>query len=286
MTIDPMQMATEIVREHYGVPATIKAITGLNAFVLRLRFDDRPPRILKMAKSSSASSLRTELAVIEVLRTAGIPVADIEFVDYAAPLPYVIFLSAGETTVMDQLAGSATAGSFVEGMASWLARIHAVSPPTEILPNSPGTTLDELHQLADAIAGAGILTQEEVGSFKCLPMPDVAGTSLCHGDFHTVHCVVDAGRISAVVDWETAWMGNPFVDLAVTISYFDYYAPGLASTFLEAYGRERPLPSGFEPTYLPVRMAHTLGLIRVFNLQQRAANVARGVALFRSYLHR
>src|SRR5262249_22704361 len=148
----------------------------------------------------------------------------------------------------------------------------------------PGITLDELHRLADAISDAGILTEQEVLRFKQRAMPDIPGASLCHGDFHTVQCVVDEGRIAAIVDWETAWAGNPLIDLAVATSSFEYSAPALALPFLESYSRARPVPSDFASRYLPVRMAHALGLIRVFNIQKREANVARAVELFRSYL--
>src|SRR5437763_985934 len=128
MSIDIFQLATEIVRERYNVPATIRAITRLNAFVLRLRFADRPARILKLAKSNSSFPIQKELAIIETLRRLGIPVPEVEFVDLQAQLPYAIFLSAGETTVLDHLVEPAAGESLVAEMGSLLARIHGLQP--------------------------------------------------------------------------------------------------------------------------------------------------------------
>ena len=48
----------------------------------------------------------------------------------------------------------------------------------------------------------------------------VDGSGLIHGDYHAANTIVDpiTGMIKAVVDWELATLGDPFIDLATLLA--------------------------------------------------------------------
>src|SRR5690606_25707647 len=50
------------------------------------------------------------------------------------------------------------------------------------------------------------------------PAPGAA--SLLHGDFRLDNCLVSDGRVTAVLDWEMATLGDPMVDLATSFVYY------------------------------------------------------------------
>ena len=58
-----------------------------------------------------------------------------------------------------------------------------------------------------------------------------------HGDLHAANIVVDAGRISAVIDWGDVCSGDPACDLAVAWMLFDADA---RDVFFGAYGEGSP----------------------------------------------
>lgn len=53
---------------------------------------------------------------------------------------------------------------------------------------------------------------------------------ICHGDFHPFNILIDQGKISAVLDWTTARIGEPERDVASTknlLSFFGFLVPGI-----------------------------------------------------------
>jgi aminoglycoside phosphotransferase (APT) family kinase protein len=202
--------------------------------------------------------------------------------------------SAGDYRATDYMNAPLLAAQSVFGeMGALLARIHDVRidapgawlPGGAIGPRDRRTYLEKLRQLAEAMATAGVIGRDEAGRFRTLPMPELTGTSLCHGDFHAVQCIVRAGRVTAVLDWESAWVGNPAIDFAVTQTYLESYCPGeLLTSFAAGYLARRSLPHGYERDYLPVRMAQALALMRVMHARGEAIYVARAVDLFRAYM--
>ena len=104
------------------------------------------------------------------------------------------------------------------------------------------------------------------------------------------------------MDWEAAWAGNAAIDLAFTHAYLDFYcvsqtgdgvgrAAQLSRCFFDGYTALRPLPADYATAYLPVRMAHALGVLRAWHAWGPAAwrnaverqRVARVLELFRVY---
>jgi len=126
-------------------------------------------------------------------------------------------------------------------------------------------------------------------------MPSAVGESLCHSDYHAVQCIVKDDRVAAVADWESAWIGNPLIDLAIGHAYLDYYCPPpLTKQFMAGYLSIRAIPASYVRDYLPVRMVQVLGMMRAWYTRGAVAwraaveqqKVARAVRLFRLYAAR
>lgn len=287
-----IDLVKRIVNARYDAEPQIQPLTRYNNLVFRLVFSD-VNRVLKLAKTVDGAEVRRELGLIEVLHKHGIPIPQVEYADSEATLvgrPFWIMGSAGDGTVEDWIErpGAERDRLFTE-MGETLARIHQVvfsssqAYFTQTLCTLP--KIDQVYELADWAAALRLLEPSEVQTFKCLPLPDPRGSSLCHGDFHPIHCIVRDARISAIVDWEKGWVGNPGIDLAMTHAYLDFYCPLEVTTrFISGYASSYPMPEGYEKAYLPVRMAQALGMVRAWDEQDRPNSKRRAVELFRSYL--
>ncbi|MBF2754054.1 MAG: phosphotransferase family protein, partial [Gammaproteobacteria bacterium AqS3] len=74
----------------------------------------------------------------------------------------------------------------------------------------------------------GVLESDDLGPQPVLsaarrflhrsPPPEAGRLSLVHGDYRTGNLLVDGGRITAVLDWEMAHLGDPLEDLAWALS--------------------------------------------------------------------
>jgi Ser/Thr protein kinase RdoA (MazF antagonist) len=278
-----------------GQQARVEPLSRLNNAVFRVRFADQS-RILKLPLTPDASALRKEALLFDLLRRHEVPGPVIERADLEGSLagrPFLLMLDAGSANLAQVLqAGAADVPALMTQMGSVLARIHGLTfsqggdiRADRIVPRDAAAYLERILQRGDWAAQQGLIDPAQAQIYRALPMPSMDGTSLCHGDFHTVQCVVREGRISAVVDWEKAWSGNAQIDLAVTHAYLESYCPAEPlARFFEGYLAQRALPASYARESLPARMAHTLGLLQVWHRQGRPQFVARGVELFRSYL--
>jgi aminoglycoside phosphotransferase (APT) family kinase protein len=294
-TSDNAELAREICARCFGREALIEPLGGPNNAVFRLRFADGV-HILKLARDTEARPLRKEYMLLELLSRYGIPVPHVEHSDLDAKTlgrPFLILANAGELRVADYLqVHTAQSQALCREMGELLGRIHTLVlsgsgdlQPEGYVPRDPAAYLQRLHALAGWVASQGLIDALEAEAFRALPMPDMSGTNLCHGDFHAVQCIVHEGRISAVVDWESAWSGNAAIDFAVTQVYLESYCPGdLLASFVTGYLSQRALPSGYQRDYLPVRMAQALALMRVMLTRGTPGYAARAVELFRAYL--
>jgi Ser/Thr protein kinase RdoA (MazF antagonist) len=278
----------------YGQDARLEPLTRLNNAVFRVHCGDGT-RIVKLALTPDAGALRKERMLLDLLRRHGIPVPVLEHADLDARLvgrPFLAMLDAGGANLAQALqSGSADVPALMNEMGAVLARVHGLSfeqggeiRAEGIVPRDTAAYLRRILARGDWAARQGLIDASEASLFRSLPMPSMDGTSLCHGDFHAVQCVVRDGRITAVVDWEKAWSGNAEIDLAVTHAYLESYCPAEPlSQFFTGYLAHRALPPGYARDSLPARMAHALGLMQVWHAQGRAQFVARGIELFRAY---
>ena len=292
---DDAALAREICVRCFGREALLEPLGGPNNAVFRLRFAEGL-HILKLARSADAGPLRKEHMLLELLGRHGIPVPRVEHSDLEAKTvgrPFLILASAGELRVADYLqVHTAQSHALCREMGELLGRIHTLVlsgsgdlQPEGYVPRERGAYLQRLHALSDWAAAQRLIEPAEAEAFRALPMPDMSGTNLCHGDFHAVQCIVHEGRVSAVVDWESAWSGNAAIDFAVTQVYLESYCPGdLLSAFVAGYLSRRTLPSGYQRDYLPVRMAQALALMRAMLARGTPEYVARAAELYRAYL--
>ena len=296
---DDLPLVQDIATACYGTPTRVERITRSNNPVYRLWLGDTC-KVLKIAQEGR--SVRKEIMLVDLLQQHDVPVPVIEHDDSEGTLvgkPFFIMDNAGDQTVMNCLKAGDLSRCLLTEMGLTLAKIHAITFPTagdiqhdRIVPRDPHHFLNELYQAADRFVEQGLLSPVEASLFQSLPMPTTDGSSLCHSDYHTVQCVVRNGRITAVVDWESAWSGNALIDLAITHAYLDYYCPmELTRCFLTGYTSVHGVPDDYDLRYLPVRMAHAVGLLRAWQRQGTGAwqsavdrkKVDRTIALYRVY---
>jgi aminoglycoside phosphotransferase (APT) family kinase protein len=251
--------------------------------------------ILKMAQGGDASALRKELAIIDLLHRGGLPAPAVEFADPGGVQlgrPFILMRSAGDRTVADWANNSdAEAPTLFAEMGNVLARIHGIGfresgeiRDDGIVPLDAAAIRATSDQAADWAAERGYIARDEAARFRGLATPPLEGPALCHRDFHGVQCVVARGRIAAVVDWESAWASSPVIDLAIAHAYLDFYcAPPLLDAFFSGYAAARPLPDRYDRDNLPIRMAHALGMMKVWHEQGLEPNLRRTIDLFRAY---
>jgi aminoglycoside phosphotransferase (APT) family kinase protein len=86
---------------------------------------------------------------------------------------------------------------------------------------------------------------------------------LLHGDFWPENLLWKDGRITAVLDWEDAALGDPHADLAgARLELALAHDEAAAESFTRAYAARRPLDPGRLPLwelYVSSAMLHFLG---------------------------
>lgn len=97
-------------------------------------------------------------------------------------------------------------------MAARLARIHSVAEDLSFLPQSSRRCAElarEPAQLDESFDERRIRQ-----ALAAALAPPVNPPALLHGDFWPGNCLWQAGRLTAVIDWEDAQLGDPLIDLA------------------------------------------------------------------------
>jgi aminoglycoside phosphotransferase (APT) family kinase protein len=75
---------------------------------------------------------------------------------------------------------------------------------------------------------------DEIGDWLEANRPAQGAPAILHGDFHLDNCLIAAGpppRVSAIIDWELATVGDPLVDLGLLLGF---------------WGADRPRPAAME----------------------------------------
>lgn len=297
--------ALRLAQACYGETILLRPRLGTNHPVYEADVGpDRLPKVLKLAITPFGDSLAKELRLMRLLAERGLPVAQVDDADLDGSRwgwPALAMASAGRENLFDCIRQPGKAKySLFRQMGQVLGQIHALTwetsgeiRATEIVPHQAEAYWSGLVAWSGELAKAGLLTVAEAGCFAALSAPEIEGRHLCHSDFHAVQCLHDGNRITAVVDWESAWAGNPLVDLAITAAYLDFYSPpALIDEFYAGYRSVQTLPPGFARDYLPVRLAQTLAVLRAWH--QRGAQawrtaidhqrVGRVLELYRRYL--
>ena len=127
---------------------------------------------------------------------------------------------------------AAQAGQLCGDLVSTLARLHAVTPP----PAPPGRSASAKDYLGRQVArwtGQWRHTAtRELAAFEPLArwlreeisgLPTDYDVTLVHGDYRLDNLVLDPGtqQVRAVLDWEMSTLGDPLMDLALLLVYWE-----------------------------------------------------------------
>ena len=132
----------------------------------------------------------------------------------------------------------AQAGQLCGELAGTLARLHAIAPP----PTPPGRSASAKDYLGRQLARWADqwrrTATRELASFEPLArwlrdeisgLPTDYEVTVVHGDFRLDNLVLDPGtqQIRAVLDWEMSTLGDPLMDLALLLVYWEQPGDGL-----------------------------------------------------------
>lgn len=153
---------------------------------------------------------RDEFRLLEIVCRHGVaaptPIhVDATCMHFAAPVIVIAFVE-GEPGFP-----TGEAEEFIRQAAAQLARIHQIpdSPALDFLPGQGRGIASRHERLDDSMQESKIRQALESSG---LPAPGGALT-LLHGDFWPGNLLWKAGRLTAVIDWEDAAVGDPLADL-------------------------------------------------------------------------
>ncbi|MGB3739328.1 MAG: phosphotransferase [Pontixanthobacter sp.] len=183
----------------------------------------------------------TEAALVQAAHGAGVTAPEVMAVLTAED-------GLGSGYIMRRIGGTAEPGTIlrtaddvlIADIARELAAIHAV--PVDAVPPidapTPRELLDRLHEQFDGFgADRPIIALALKWCEDNLPPP--RQPSLVHGDFRMGNLMVEDGRLSGVLDWELAHLGDPHEDIAWGCvgawRFGNYDQPAFGIATLEAY---------------------------------------------------
>ncbi|GAA3836912.1 phosphotransferase family protein [Nocardioides panacisoli] len=182
---------------------------------------------------ATAHDMAREYRVMSALQDTAVPV----------PRTYALCRDAGvvgaEFYVMERCAGTpyrraselaelgqARTRTISERLVDTLAALHAVDPesvglgdfgrPEGFLARQVGRWKKQL----DASHSRDLPAADELHRLLAANVPAESATGIVHGDFRLDNVLVDhEDRVTAVLDWEMATLGDPLTDLALMLTY-------------------------------------------------------------------
>lgn len=151
-----------------------------------------------------------EFALLQHLHKAGMAVPQ--------PLAYEISGAHGAYVAVAWVAGSATVDAaqlpaYLRALATQLHAIHTVTLTDELAGRLPAFALRLARTLAQPYHGDPLCRRiHQALSLQTPPNP--AQRSLLHGDYWPSNVLWQTDRITAVLDWEDAAIGDPLADVA------------------------------------------------------------------------
>lgn len=112
-----------------------------------------------------------------------------------------------------------------------LARLHSIDPAAVGLadlggpPGRLGRQLARWQRRLDGVRSRELPGMDDLISSLAATLPVTDGRpAVLHGDYKLDNLVLDpVGRIAAVLDWETAELGDPLVDLGLAVAFYDAF---------------------------------------------------------------
>lgn len=162
-----------------------------------------------------------EFALFKAAHEAGVTVPEPLWLETSGTVtgrPFFVMRRARGTAAGHRLVKEENAG-LAEALGRELARIHRIRPPRpdlaflEMPEGSPALHLVgqfrawlDRHRAPQPVLEWGLRWLE-------LNAPARGEVALCHNDFRTGNYMVEAGRLTAVLDWEFAAWGDPVADI-------------------------------------------------------------------------
>ncbi|WCM55751.1 phosphotransferase family protein [Microbacterium sp. EF45047] len=161
----------------------------------------------------------TEVRALRALAGSGLPVPEI-----VAERPGSILMTLRPGRRLDELDPDARREG-LRASASALRMLHALHPPAGLSP---------------APDDAAIIARYRDAGGPPLPLevPPASGRAFCHGDWSDGNLLATGARITGIVDWESAHVGDPLRELARAAWAAGRKDPHSAAALIDAYGAE------------------------------------------------
>lgn len=187
---------------------------------------ERAEIVLRQAPAGrSAGSLEPEFALLKTLTERGIPVPQplwIEPGDNALGGAFFATRRAAGSNVGDVFGGTDVAVETCMDVATLYARLHVIDAPDVALPVSARVTQDDVAAMIQwqtaTLAKKGITIEPVLEAVlewchRNIP-PQPAKPSVIHGDAAFSNLLVLDGRVTTILDWEAAHLGDAAEELA------------------------------------------------------------------------
>jgi aminoglycoside phosphotransferase (APT) family kinase protein len=185
--------------------------------------------------AQSANDVQREFTVLQALERSAVPVPRaVHLCQDAAVIgaPFLVMSFVEGTTIRSPEDGAALGGlaaDCTQLLIDQLARLHVIDPGDVGLTDfgKPKGYLER--QVSRWWHQWGIVRTRELEVIGDLhdrlarSIPTADRTALVHGDFRIDNVLFDHEftRVTAVLDWEMATLGNPLADLAMLLVYWD-----------------------------------------------------------------
>lgn len=177
------------------------------------------------------TDIEQEYRIYELLAAGPVPIPRVHGIETSGETPY-----GGPFFVMDRLPGDSPniwrrgereilerdwhegrtiASQFVGNLAA----IHAVNPDfaaAKVAPQSFRQVVARWQTVQEEVQLVRDPVVDEAYAWVASREPDPVRPRLVHGDYRIGNCLIHEGRISGVLDWELASVGDPRFDLAYT----------------------------------------------------------------------
>lgn len=218
------------IQENWRLDATVTGGPRAGAHALVLRLD--APSLLPVSHDRAA-----EFHLLRAARAAGVTAPEpLALCTDPSVLgrPFLLMAHAPGSADPRALTASAPHPGLTRAYGAELARLHRVAPPAPaltFLADPPGDAalarVALLRHLLDGLDEGHPALELGLNRLARRAPPPVA-PALCHADFRTGNILVDAGRLTAVLDWEFAAWSDPAEDLGwVTAPCWRFRRPDL-----------------------------------------------------------
>jgi aminoglycoside phosphotransferase (APT) family kinase protein len=173
-------------------------------------------------RSRSPNIAQCEFKLLQTLHTTGLPVAQPHYLDVSGEIYSIPYLVVGYIEGAPDFSPQ-NLNDFIRQSAELLVKIHQVE---QKLPSGTLATLDFLSDRAAHILWwLGYQPEqldEELDEERLrttlptlFPLKQMNTATLLHGDFWAGNLIWRDGKLTGVIDWEDAEIGDPLSDLAI-----------------------------------------------------------------------